>query len=263
MIPLIDTHLHVWDTTGREHPWLAGTGLPAVAELPSDPDRSYLLVEADAADAWNEARWLDQVATDPRVHGIVPSLDLDSSRTPAQLERLRQLRSVVGVRLLLQDSGRFADPELVQGLRAVAEQGLPFDACVRAGELAGLRVLLLQVPELTVVLDHIGKPPLADEAALTRWRADLAALGELPGVHCKLSGLPAEAADEQQLRRVRGPVIEHALAVFGPERCLVGSDRPVSRGPDDWCLWVLDQLPAADRPGVAHRNAAAIYRRPA
>ncbi|OYO12292.1 amidohydrolase [Enemella evansiae] len=260
---IVDTHLHVWDTGLRDHPWLATAELPAVTGLPDEADRSYVLVEADAADAWDEAQWLDRVAADPRVHGIVASLDLDGARTDTELRRLRGLASLVGVRLLLQDSGRFDDPDLLLGLRVVADHGLPFDACVRAGELPQLRALLAQVPELTVVLDHLGKPPLGDPAGLERWRADLGALAELPQVHCKLSGLPAEAADEDQLRRMRGPVVAHALAMFGAGRCLIGSDRPVSRTAEDWCAWALSQVDAEDRPRVGEQNAMTIYRRAA
>lgn len=264
MSRIVDTHLHVWDTGLREHPWLTGTELPAVTGLPAaEPERSYVLVEADAADAWDEAQWLDRVAADERVHGIVPSLDLDGTRTDTEVRRLRGLTSLVGVRLLLQDSGRFDDPDLLLGLRVVADHGLPFDACVRSAELAPLRALLVQVPELTVVLDHIGKPPVGDVEGMGRWRADLAELAELPNVHCKLSGLPAETYGEEQLRAVRGPIVAHALELFGAERCLIGSDRPVSRTTDDWCDWVLSQIAPENRPRVDHLNATAIYRRAA
>lgn len=133
---------------------------------------------------------------------------------------------------------------------------------MRARELPALTRLLAQVPELTVVLDHMGKPPVQDTAeAVRRWQNDLRELAALPHLHCKLSGLPAECRDEAELDAVAGDIAGHALEVFGAARCLVGTDRPVSRTTQDWCARMLDLVPEADRSRVAHSNAAAIYRR--
>ena len=107
----------------------------------------------------------------------------------------------------------------VAGVRRLGELGLPFDACVHRGQLPVLAALADAAPHTTIVLDHLGKP-----AGLDPWRADLAALAARPNVVAKLSGL-ATQLDRWEDRVV--PYLEHALAVFGPDRCLVGSDWPV------------------------------------
>lgn len=267
---ITDAHLHTWDTAEVGIGWLAEAGLPGRAPLPEDPGpRRYVLVEADADERWQETAWLAGVARrDRRVHGVVAGAALEGSGFAAELDWLAELPEVVGVRRLLQDRGLFTNPGLLSGLRLLAERGLPFDACVRARELPELTGLLARVPELDVVLDHMGKPPVGDAAALRRWEADLARAAELPHVHCKLSGLPAECPDGLVPDSVVEDVVGHALRVFGTDRCMVGSDRPVSRdrapgrGPDrDWCARVLDLVPGDQRERLAHLNATKVYRR--
>ncbi|MCA0974299.1 amidohydrolase family protein [Halomonas denitrificans] len=259
---MIDTHLHVWDTEVVRIPWLAAAGLPPMASIPDGQDRRYVLVEADAHDPAEEANWLIALAErDPRVHGVVASVALELPQAERALANLAEVPQVVGVRRLLQDRELFASRALVDGLKRLAGWGLPFDACVRDHELPHLLRLLEQVPELTVVLDHMGKPNPRDGVARDAWQRNLARLAELDRVHCKLSGLPAECHDIDELERHATDMIDLALETFGAERCLVGSDSPVSQDPEDWCERVLARVPAEKRQAVAEDNALNIYHR--
>jgi L-fuconolactonase len=260
---IIDAHLHTWNTAEIPIGWTAAAGLPDRAPIPEESaQRRYVLVEADADDRHRETEWLLALARrDARVHGVVAAAALDGSDAARELDHLAGFPEIVGVRRLLQDGDPFEPPGLAEGLGHLAERGLPFDACVRASELQALHRLLSRAPGPVVVLDHMGKPPVQDAAAMRRWRADLADLAELPGLYCKLSGLAAECRDASELDACTDDVVGHALAVFGAERCLVGSDRPVSQSPWDWCERVLRLVPDAQRERVAHENAAAIYRR--
>ncbi|WP_164093865.1 amidohydrolase family protein, partial [Stenotrophomonas maltophilia] len=64
--------------------------------------------------------------------------------------------------------------------------------------------------ELTIVIDHMAKPPIA-EGRLDPWRADMAALAALPNVFCKLSGLVTEAGAGWTAARLQ-PFVAHVLA---------------------------------------------------
>lgn len=262
---VIDAHLHVWDTSEVPIGWLEAAGLPPRAAIPTeDPaDRRYILVEADAEDPQQEAEWLiSRAQAESQVHGVVVSVRLEEAGVAQRLEELIREPAVVGVRRLLQDRGLYEDPGLLSGLRELARQGLPFDACVRANELGQLSVLLEQIPELTVVLDHMGKPPVQGSAQeQEQWRTEMRRLAKFPQVHCKLSGLPAECRDQEQLETHAGEIIGYVYELFGPKRCMVGSDRPVSSSQDDWCQRVLAAVPEEHHDAVGHQNAARIYRR--
>ncbi len=113
------------------------------------------------------------------------------------------------------------------------------------------------------MLDHLGKPPVAS-SCLDPWRADLARIASFPNVACKLSGLATEAAPGWRAVDVR-PYLEHALEVFGPQRCMIASDWPVatlSTTVERWFDVVLDvlaELSPDDQQSVLSETAIATY----
>lgn len=265
---IIDSHRHVWDTTETPISWIQESDLPPHESLPSreaagyDGARRYVLIEADADDPFAEAEYLLALARqDRRIHGVVPSLALEERTHREVLEHWAETPEVVGVRRLLQDRDLFTSEHLHANLRIMAEHGVPFDACVRAHQLPQLAEFVQRHPRLTVVLDHMGKPPLEDSSLMSTWRRDLERLAQVPQVVCKLSGLPAEARDLDQLESRTAEVIGGALETFGAERCLVGSDEPVSRDPRDWCRRVLQMTPSPEREQVARLTAETVYSR--
>ena len=118
---------------------------------------------------------------------------------------------------------------------------------------------------MTFVLDHLGKPAIAD-GQLEPWGSELAELARLPNVFAKLSGLTTEAKPGEWTPEDLAPYLQRALELFGPDRLMFGSDWPRSNalahygetlnalrmvlGP------VLDEEENEDVFGV---NAAAFY----
>ena len=270
---MIDTHLHLWDTGRLSYSWLAGNSRlnRPVTEVDlrvrTADGRRVVLVEADvdAPDVASEARWLSRLTQEHPavVHGFVAAVHLTDPHLDRSLDELQALPGLVGVRQLLQDTTLMADrrEEVIRGLNELHRRGLPFDVCVRAAQLNELRRLLADTTGGPVVLDHMGKPPVGDPWAMDGWRKDLAALAQLAYLRCKLSGLPAECRNDDELEHVFAPVIDHALDCFGPRRCLVGSDWPVSNPGVDWCTRVLDHVPPENRDDVAEDTALTSYRR--
>lgn len=274
MPQIVDAHAHLWDTARLTYPWLADEpDLPAAfgpadLHLAAPAVDAYVFVEADCLDAqaFDEAVWVASSPDEhPRLAGIVACAPLELPGAEAALTRLGEIERVVGVRRLLQgrDEAFFELPALAVGLRAVARRRWTFDACVHAGQLPALVGLARRHPDLTVVLDHLGKPDVhGGPDAFARWRTDLAALAELPNVVVKLSGLPAQAGAQ---RLDLAPWLRAAVDLFGPRRAMLGSDWPVSsRGP--WSLpdWI-DTVRTALRPtddewdAIAAGTAQAVY----
>jgi predicted TIM-barrel fold metal-dependent hydrolase len=79
------------------------------------------------------------------------------------LDGLPELRR--GVRRLFQDEGAgfIVSAPVVAGLRETARAGLVFDATVRAVQLMELARVHDAVPELTLVIGHLGNPPTIEE----------------------------------------------------------------------------------------------------
>jgi L-fuconolactonase len=114
------------------------------------------------------------------------------------------------------------------------------------------------------VLDHLGKVPLTSTALVT-WARDLADLATCPNVVVKLSGLVTEDDPGRwSVDRLR-PVVDHALATFGPDRLLFGSDWPVVELAGGYGRWVAaylqltEDLTAAEQAAIDSANTQHTY----
>lgn len=234
---IVDAHVHVWDPRRLDYAWLADTDVNRPM-LPADVDRvdgvttEMIFVQASDDEALDEARWVDTLAW-PELIAIVAAADL--SRRPdtvrAHLDALAEIPRVVGVRHLLQDTPVADFPSIAAGLDVLATQGGTFDACIRHEQLPALIDLIADEPDLTVVLDHLAKPPVdagIDSPGGRRWAEQISLLAERPRTFVKLSGLAPESSDPMRFTANCDAFIAHAVDAFGPDRAMLGSDWPVS-----------------------------------
>jgi L-fuconolactonase len=240
---IMDSHLHLWDPEVLTYDWLEGAldrrfAAEEIAEeqLHGISEEGAIFVQADPipAQSLDEVHWVDSIALEAGVVAIVAGARLDrGAETDRQLEELASTERIVGVRHLLQgEPAGFARAESFQrGAMRVAERGWTFDACVRAHQLSDVAALAASVPDLPIVLDHLGKPAIGTAAVplvpSAEWVHDLGMLAQHPQVFCKLSGLPAEAGGEWTDAQVV-PFLDTVLTAFGPQRLMWGSDWPVS-----------------------------------
>ncbi|MDP9794816.1 L-fuconolactonase [Catenuloplanes nepalensis] len=270
---VVDAHVHFWNPETLHYAWLDGTPLdrpyrPAdlAAELGELPD--LVMVQADCAphQARAEVEWMRAAANAyPRIRGMVAYAPLETGPAAAGLiEEFAADPFVVGVRRNIQDEppGFAVTEHFRYGVRALGAAGLTFDACVRHHQLPELVTLARECPGTTIVLDHLGKPPVATGEGRDAWRDALAGLAALPHVHCKLSGLVTEAVHDTWAPHDLRPYLDAALELFGPSRCLFGSDWPVLTLASDYRHWygtVRDFLATEDRDAVLAGNALEVY----
>ena len=270
MAQVLDAHLHLWDPSARHHDWLDEVPELRRRFVPEDIDAGQyelagaIFVQADCLDdeALDEVRWVQSVSAQ-LVRGIVAyaPLHLGVDAAP-QLAALAAEPLVVGVRRLLQGDPAEAivDRRLIEGVQLLAEWNLTFDVCVRHDQLPAVAELVAACPETAFVLDHLGKPAVA-EGRLDPWLADIAQLASFENVTCKLSGLATEAAADWKSADVR-PYLEHALETFGPARCMIGSDWPLltlAGTMERWFDAVCDVLTGEDRHAVLYGTASGFY----
>jgi L-fuconolactonase len=275
IVVILDAHVHFWDPGARRYPWLDEQPSLLRRFGPEDYDSGshsvsgMIFVQADCAaeDALDETRWVAELAAaDPRVVGIVAYAPLHlGAGARVDLAAVAAQPGVVGVRRLLQDepSSLLRDPALADGVRLLADHGLAFDLCVRHHQLRDATALVAACPDVTFVLDHLGKPPVA-AGSMASWRDDLARLAKSGEVFCKLSGLTTEAKAGWEPEDLR-PYLDVALDLFGPQRCMLGSDWPVSTlatTVEAWFDLVLDAvagLSPAEREALRHATARSVY----
>jgi L-fuconolactonase len=275
---VIDSHIHLWDPTVLRYPWLESEEELGRPFLPADLHASggppeWVMVQAGAQpdDELAELRWIASLASsEPALVGMVVHAPVEVGRAVGDLvERLAATPLAVGVRRLIQDEGAgFAStPQFVEGVRVVGDVGLPFDICVRALERPDVAPLVDACPDVSFVLDHLGKPAIAD-GEWEPWRSQLAELAQRPNLTCKLSGSTTEAGRDWRAEDVR-PYLLHALETFGPQRCMFGSDWPVASLTTDYQRWfdlvsdVVSGCSGSEVDAVFAGTAARVYGLPA
>ncbi|WP_033263482.1 amidohydrolase family protein [Amycolatopsis vancoresmycina] len=271
----VDAHHHLWQTSVRRHAWLDGDGTAAIRRdfTPAD-----LRAAADGIDATvlvqvlpelaESVEFLAIAAAEPIIAGVVGWIDLTGS--PARdIERLRSAPGgalLTGIRHLVQaePDPRWLEREnVLAGLAAVRDAGLVYDLLVVPHQLPAATAAVRALPDLTFVLDHLAKPPIAS-GELEPWATELATLAREPNVVAKLSGLVTEAGKPWRPEDLR-PYADTALAAFGPDRLMVGSDWPVCllAGTYAEVMAAADSLLAdlspAERDAVRGGTASRVY----
>jgi len=230
---LVDAHYHVWDLAVRDQTWITGAALAPLrrtfplAELPAVADRTVVVQTVPVA-----AETPELLLLPAPVAAVVGWVDLTA---PDVADRLAALRDgpggerLAGIRHQVQDEPDpdwLLRPDVVRGLRAVAAAGLVFDLLVTPRQLPAAVAVTRAVADLPFVLDHLAKPSIAS-GDREPWASGLSALAAPDNVVAKVSGLVTEAAWASWTVADLGPSVEHALAAFGPDRLMFGSDWPV------------------------------------
>jgi len=270
---IVDTHLHLWDLTMSEYSWIPEgplhatyTAKQARSELDAAGIDTAILVQAEDSEADTEFM-LGQAAEHDWITGVVGWVRLEDPDTAArQLDRWQEHAEFRGVRHLVHDDPRddFLElPGVRRSLAMLAGRGLTFDVPdAWPRHLAQIADLAAAVPELTIVVDHLGKPP-RDPEAFRRWRTTLRRVAERPNTVAKLSGLqmPGEPFTVEAVR----PAVAEALEAFGPRRLMYGGDWPMTvlfggygRA---WAVLseLVGELPEPERERVLSGTAHQVY----
>jgi len=278
--PIVDSHLHIWDSWQIDIPWLARDALLNRPMNLVDYDEArgsttvdaMVFVECDVAPkaALAEVAWVaEQAQADPRIRAIVAHapLELGTGVLP-HLEALSSFDLVRGARRLIQsepDTEFCIRPDFVEGVRLLSRFGWSFDACIVHTQLKSLTKLVDLCPDVSFVLDHIGKPAIRD-GQLSVWRDEMHELARRDNVVCKLSGVATEADHETWTYQDLEPFMNTALEAFGPRRLMFGGDWPVALHATSYENWIatVDRLLVAvsedDRHQIYTRTARSFYR---
>ena len=242
-IPVIDTHIHLFDPTRPQGvPW---PDKNSAIYKPALPERFHRVtqglpvvgaVEIECSPWLEDNQWvLDVAAKDSIIVGTVGDLVPGGPDFRKNLERFHRNPLFRGIRYgnlwgrnLAEDmnkEGYISDP------KALADAGLGLDSAnPDPGLMSALVRLSDKAPNLRMVLDHMPemRPP-KDAAARKQLHADLHNLAVRPQVFFKLSAV---------LRHVNGrvpldldfyrPWLDELWGILGEDKVIYGSDWPNS-----------------------------------
>jgi len=294
MLPIIDTHQHLWDLNEFTLPWLDGAPTINQSYLQSDYAAAtaglnvvkavYMEVDVAPAQQVAEARYIiEQCERDdtPTVGAVISGRPA-SDEFAAYITQFKGSPYIKGVRQVLHGpstpAGYCLQPTFVQSIQLLGELGMSFDLCLRAGELADAVKLVEQCPETRFVVDHCGNAnpniiagEAADESGGARlhtrqqWLDDMQALAARPNVICKISGIVASATPGQWNAATLAPTVNHCLNAFGPDRVVFGGDWPVCTLVASYREWVtalreiIAERSEAEQRKLLHDNAERFY----
>jgi len=245
-IPIIDTHIHLFDPARPQGaPYSGPRPAPGATAIAAYPERYRRLavplgvvgaIKVEASPWIEDNLWvLEVVQRDPIMVGVVGNLEPEKPEFPQYLERYHKNPLFRGIRygnLWGRDiTKQSTNADFLSGLKLLAEADLVMDT-------ANPRVPLLQamlrisdaVPTLRIVLDHLPAldPSAADQAA---YDAALQEFGKRPQIFVKLSeiihSVNGQVSTELGAYRAR---LDMLMGVFGEDRILFGSDWPNSDG---------------------------------
>ncbi|QGQ25396.1 amidohydrolase family protein [Gimesia benthica] len=245
---VVDTHTHFYDTSRPEGvPWppknssLYRTVLPKdfVALKKYQPVNATVVVEASKLVEDNQ--WILDVAKDnPVIIGFVGRLTPGDPQFRQQLKRFAKNPIYKGIRVNhnLVEPG-LSQPRFIDDLKFMADKGLQVDLNGGPVTLDAARKVAQQVPDLRIVVDHIGNVVIKGDEIDPEWRRYMEALADQKQVFIKVSAL-VEGASRHRPNNVPAdvnyyrPTLDVIWNQIGIDRMIFGSNWPVSERAADY-----------------------------
>lgn len=238
---IVDSHHHLWDRSmeGYDHSWLEDDGLEEICRNFMPEDLEPLIQQAgvdrtvfvQTQHSVEETNWVLSLAEQhPWMAGVVGWVDLASDACEQQVEALKNYPKFVGVRHLVQGE---SDPDYIlrddvqRGLGILEKYDVAYDLLFFVKHLKHAATVAQNFPNLRLVIDHLAKPEIK-AGNIDGWREHFIEAAKYPNVFCKLSGMVTEADWENWTVDDLRPYVDLALEQFTPDRCMFGSDWPVS-----------------------------------
>lgn len=294
MLPLIDTHQHLWDVTKFKLPWLPKDGVLARSYVMDDYraaiagtgiERSvYMEVDVAPEQQVAEAEHLIAICksgTAPTVGAVVSGRPGEEEAFRKYINKLTDAPQIKGIRQVLHGDNTPAGYCLADGyvrsVQFLGEHRLSFDLCLRPNDLADGWKLADKCPDTRLILDHCGNAdPKAWLTASRRgdqkpdheveaWKKSIAEIAKRKNTLCKISGIIARVTKEWSADDL-APIVNHCLDSFGPDRVIFGSDWPVcllGAPLKDWTTalrQIVASRPAEEQQKLFSANAARYYR---
>jgi len=311
--PIIDSHHHIW--TESQNQYLlddfaddVNSGHNLVASVAVQAHYGYRTEGPEALRCVGETEELAAIRIAARSRGIAADtgaaivafadlmmadrvasvIEAHIAAAPASFRGIRHSVSrdphfPEGIVLRPAPAGMLAEDRYRAGLATVAGFGLTYDAMLYHRQIPELTAAANALPELQVVLDHIGciigvGPYEGKESdSFQYWRRAMQDLAQCPNVSVKLGGFGMiicgakwherpRPPGSDELAQAWRPYIENCIELFGADRCMFESNFPVDKAMYSYAVvWnafkrVTLGASEAEKDSLFRGTAARIYR---
>jgi predicted TIM-barrel fold metal-dependent hydrolase len=269
---MIDGHVHVWTLEPERYAWqptLAHVPIPTrpataealIAEMDQAGVSRTVLVQHSVY-GWDNSYLCDCLERYPERFAGICLVDPRSERAADDLRYWCQERGCHGVRLNLiaeLDASWALGPARQVLWQAAADLGIPVALQMLPAQAAVALELAARHPGVNLVLDYMGAAAYHDGTGL----AAVGTLSQAPNISIKVIAAGPDSREAYPFRDL-WPLYEGAVARFGPDRIVFGTDYPhvlTACSYPDAIRW-LGELPFLDDAGralVADGNARRLW----
>ncbi|MDG2393555.1 MAG: amidohydrolase family protein [Thalassotalea sp.] len=241
---IIDPHLHLFDLTKGDYHWLQAKQAPfwpdkykihsnfSEQDLELDSNTNiigFVHIEAgfNNQHPHREIQWLEQTCN--LAFKSIAFLDITSNNFAEQLGKLKQFKSLVGIRHILDQQllEILSQQHTLKNLQLLAASDLIFEAQFDIANANDCQIFvdtIKQCSNLKVVINHAGFA--ANNKIDEKYRDSLSLLASLDNCWIKCSGWEMQNRD-WQTSDIK-PLLELIITTFGIERVMLASNFPVS-----------------------------------
>ncbi len=181
--------------------------------------------------------------------------------------------------------GMLGEPKFREGAACLQRLRLSYDAILYHPQLPELADFARALPDLTIILNHVGRPlgigPYAGrrDELMEGWRRDIDAVAECPNVVVKVGGLgnPISGFDwhqrplppgSREIAQAAAPYYLYCIEKFGADRCMFESNFPVDKQSYSYTVcWnafkrLTRDFSGGEQADLFHNTAARAYRLP-
>ena len=181
--------------------------------------------------------------------------------------------------------GMLGEPKFREGAACLQRLRLSYDAILYHPQLPELADFARALPDLTIILNHVGRPlgigPYAGrrDELMEGWRRGIDAVAECPNVVVKVGGLgnPISGFDwhqrplppgSREIAQAAAPYYLYCIEEFGADRCMFESNFPVDKQSYSYTVcWnafkrLTRDFSGGEQADLFHNTAARAYRLP-
>ncbi len=256
MIPIIDTHQHLWDLSQLKLSWITNEPSPlhhsftpkeyaeATKGLPIAKS-VYMEVDVVPADQQKETDYIIELIKSkktPMVAAVVAAHPL-AANFKDHVNQFKGSPFIKGIRQVIHVDSTPAKyclkKDFIKGVQYLGEIGLSFDICIRPAELTDAAKLVDECPNTRFILDHCGNGQVTFKPDQFKdWQKSMEILASKKNLVSKVSGIVASAEKGKWKPADLAPLVNHTIKCFGWDRVMFGGDWPVCTRAATYREWV-------------------------
>ena len=299
-IPICDPHHHFWESseardqyllndlmqdTGGGHRIIQTVFVECRSRYREDgPIEMRPVGETEFVESIAAESATGQYGTTLAANGIVSYADLSLGDAVTPVLEAHESASRGRFRGIRNSLGWDASAEITSA-RGLQKYGLSFDALLYHTQLMELVDLAKAFPDITIILNHVGRPlgigPYAGkrQEVFQEWKKGIVEVAACPNVVVKVGGLgnPISGFDwhkrrvpptSEELAEAAAPYYLFCIEKFGANRCMFESNFPVDKASYSYTVvWnafkrISKDFSEEERAALFHDTAAQVYRLP-